>query len=295
MSSTPADYDLLASFLAVAQEKSFTRAAKRRGVTKGTVSRSIARLEDTLGAELLHRNTHAVSLSSAGERLYEQIAGHFEAVDNALKTLPEAQESVAGVLRVTTTRVLATMLLPEPLARFTTVFPDVGIDLTVSDGAVDLVKEGFDVAVRVARSRMRDSNLVARRLGRLGFGYFASPNYLARNGVPDILGATSHDWIMNAIAMKRTGFPKSHRPRFQCDDMQAAFELAVAGLGIAYVPHFVAKEKLREGALEHVRLKGVKPHHVDVFVMYPSSRQAPRKVAAFKDFLFNWVAGTPLV
>src|SRR5215831_2147300 len=101
MPATPPDYDLLAALVAVAEEASFSKAARRLGVTKGTVSRAIARLEDSVGAELVHRNTHKVALSTAGTALYERTAPHLSALDRAVGTLPERSEQPSGELRIT--------------------------------------------------------------------------------------------------------------------------------------------------------------------------------------------------
>src|SRR5690348_13053202 len=110
---TPFDYQLLAIFRAVAVQTSFSKAAKRLGVAKGTVSRAIARLEDIVGAELLHRSTHSVALSTAGTALYERTAHHVAALDQAVKGLPERAEEPSGDLRVTAPTDFGAILLPD--------------------------------------------------------------------------------------------------------------------------------------------------------------------------------------
>src|SRR5882672_9474023 len=125
MTATAIDYDLLAAFVAVAEETSFSKAARRLGITKGTVSRSIARLEDLLGAELVHRNTHKVALSTAGTALYERTAPHLAALDRAVGTMPERSERPSGELRITAPHDFAAILLPELVAQFLVRYPEV--------------------------------------------------------------------------------------------------------------------------------------------------------------------------
>jgi len=294
MSETGADYDLLATFVAVARERSFTRAAKKRGVTKGTISRAISRLEEQLGSELVRRNTRAVSLSSSGAVLYERVASHFEALDQAVHGLPEGTGQPSGELRITTTEGFAMLVLPEILVHFAQVYPDVRVHLVTTGATVDLVAEGFDLAIRVARTRMKDSNLVARRLGRLAFGFYASPAYLSRRGKPSQLDDPRHRWVLHPQARKKLRLPASAHAAFLCDSFQVAYHLAAAGGGITYVPHFVAAAGIRTGQIVQVQLAKPKPHSVDMFMVYPSHGQLPRKVTAFRDFLLDWLAKAPV-
>ena len=118
MATTPLDFGLLAMFAAVAEETSFSKAARRLGITKGTVSRGIARLEDDVGAELIHRTTHKVSLSTAGTALYERTAPHLSALERAFGELPERAEQPSGELRMTAPHDFAAMVLPELISQF---------------------------------------------------------------------------------------------------------------------------------------------------------------------------------
>src|SRR5690348_7586639 len=128
MNATQLNLDLLATFVTVASAESFSKAAKQLGVSKGTVSRAVARLERELGAELLHRTTHEVALSTAGTALYERVAPHVAALGSALGELPERAEQPSGVLRLTAAPDIAAMILPELIASFTLRYPDVRFD-----------------------------------------------------------------------------------------------------------------------------------------------------------------------
>ena len=163
MPETQADTQLLTTFVAVADEQSFTKAARKLGIGKGTVSRAIALLEEQLGAELLHRTTHAVALSTAGVALYERVAPHIAALHQAVQKLPERAAVPSGELRLTAPQDIAQVILPEVLTQFARRYPEVHVDLRVTNLRVDLVAEGFDLAIRVA-TKMKDSTLTARRL-----------------------------------------------------------------------------------------------------------------------------------
>ena len=164
MPETQADTQLLATFVAVADEQSFTKAARRLGIGKGTVSRAISQLEEQLGAELVHRTTRAVALSTAGVALYERVAPHMIALNQAVQKLPERAAVPSGELRMTAPQDIAVVVLPEILTQFARRYPDVRVDLRATNRQVDLVAEGFDLAIRAAPT-LKDSTLTIRRSG----------------------------------------------------------------------------------------------------------------------------------
>ena len=143
MTETLADTHLLTTFVAVADEQSFTKAARKLGIGKGTVSRAVALLEAQLGAELVHRTTHAVALSTAGVALYERVAPHVTALNQAVQKLPERAAVPSGELRMTAPQDIATVILPDVLTQFARRYPDVRVDLRASNRHVDLVAEGL--------------------------------------------------------------------------------------------------------------------------------------------------------
>ena len=137
MPETQADTQLLTTFVAVADEQSFTKAARKLGIGKGTVSRAIALLEEQLGAELLHRTTHAVALSTAGVALYERVAPHVAALNQAVQKLPERAAVPSGELRMTAPQDVAQVILPEVFTQFARRYPEVRIDLRATNRHVD--------------------------------------------------------------------------------------------------------------------------------------------------------------
>jgi len=291
MPETQAEYHLLATFVAVADEQSFTKAARKLGIGKGTVSRAIAQLEEQLGAELLHRTTHAVALSTAGVALYERVAPHVAALNQAVQKLPERAAVPSGELRMTAPQDIAQVILPDVLTQFARRYPEVRVDLRVTNRQVDLVAEGFDLAIRAA-TKMKDSTLTARRLGFEGLHFYAAPSYVARRGRPRRLGEPDHDWIAHPGVSAALKLPTDPTTRFTCDDFLMIRALASAGAGIGMMPRFIGAPHVKEGLLEDLQLAapGVR---AGLYLVWPSSGQVPRKVVAFREFFVDWLNKTP--
>ncbi|HXX68314.1 MAG TPA: LysR family transcriptional regulator [Polyangiaceae bacterium] len=286
MNETPLDYRLLATFVAVAEQSSFSKAARRLGVGKGTVSRAVARLERILGAELVHRTTHSVALSTAGTALYERAAPHLAALDKAFQGLPERGEDPSGELRMTAPHDFGAIVLPEILAQFSRRYPLVSFDIRLTNARVDLVAERFDLAIRAAPAHMKNSTLTVRRLAITRSEFYAAPTYIARRGRPKLLGEPEHDWILHPsfLALWKV---KRQAVKLLCDDFLLVRDLVREGAGVGLLPRFVAHAHVRDGLIENVAL-GALPNDAWQFVLlYPSSGQVPRKVAAFRDFLLE--------
>jgi DNA-binding transcriptional LysR family regulator len=293
MTATAPDYDLVAAFVAVAEETSFSKAAKRLGVTKGTVSRAVARLEDVVGAELIHRTTHKVALSTAGTALYERTAPHLAALERAVGTLPERSEQPSGELRLTVPHDFAAIALPELVAQFVVRYPEVRFDIRVSNARVDLVAQRFDLAIRALVGKQADSTLTVRRLG-IGFaGFYASPSYLARRGEPRAFADADHEWVLMPAMLPMLRAPKDFRPRILVDDMLTMRNLVRDGAGIGLLPRFVTETYVAEGRLQPIAVAS-KLGASALAIVYPSSGQVPRKVTAFRDFVIERLKARPL-
>jgi len=292
MNATPVDYDLLATFVAVADTASFSKAAKHLGVSKGTVSRAIARLEGQLGAELIHRTTHQVALSTAGTALYERTAPHLNALGSALGELPETALEPSGELRLTAAHDVAALILPEVMAQFSLRYPDVRFDLRVTNVRLDLIAEKLDLAIRAA-NKLVDSTLKVRRLGAAPARFYAAPSYLARRGQPRVIGDPKHEWIFMPRAVSFFRVPRDFRARVLVDDIITSRNLACQGVGVTMLPPFVAADAVARGQLEAVltpRALG----SVSLYLVYPSSGHVPRKVSVFSDFLAARLRARPI-
>jgi DNA-binding transcriptional LysR family regulator len=294
MPTTAIDLDLLSTFLAVADEASFSRAARRLGVTKGTVSRAIARLEARLGAELVHRTTHKVALSTAGTALYERTAPHLVALDQAVRKLPERAEQPSGQLRITVLYDFGVMILPGVIAQFSLRYPEVSFDVRVTNRRVDLVAEGFDLAIRASPVKLADSSLSVRRLGTAELRYYASPAYVARRGEPRSAEDPGHEWVAFAPFERHAGRAKRPQPRFHSDDLLFIRELLQGGAGVGPLPAFMAEPYVRAGTLVAVAPSLRSRGPGGYYLLYPSSGQVPRKVTAFHDFLVETLRVRPI-
>lgn len=291
---TQIDYQLLSMFIAVADESSFSKAARKLGLGKGTVSRGITRLEETLGTQLIHRNTHTVALSTAGIALYERTAHHLQALDQAVMKLPDRAEQPSGELRITAPLDFGRILLPEVLAQFSRRYPDIYFTVHITNENVDLVAEGFDLAIRAVANTLEDSNLTARRLGNATIGIYASPAYVARRGKPKTLGDESHCWILPPQILAHLKVPKNSVCRFTCDDFFLIRELVCDGAGVGAMPTFVGAPLVQEGLMEALVINDLPTWRGGLFLVYPTSSQVPRKVTAFRDFLLERLKKTPL-
>jgi DNA-binding transcriptional LysR family regulator len=199
--------------------------------------------------------------------------------------MPERSERPSGELRITAPHDFAAIVLPELVAQFLVRFPDVRIDIRVSNARFDLVAERFDLAIRGSLGESADSTLTARRLNIGAGGFYASPSYVARRGEPRAFGEPKHEWLVMPAMLKRLRPPRDFRPRVVVDDILTLRNLVRDGAGVGLLPRFVTEPYVAEG-----RLVAIMPSHTlgnthHLSIVYPSSGQVPRKVTAFRDFL----------
>jgi DNA-binding transcriptional LysR family regulator len=284
------DLNLLAVFEAVARTSSFSAAAKELGIPKSSASRGVARLENDLGAQLLFRTTRHVSLTAVGTALYDRMTPLLRSVKAALGELPEREEAPSGTLRITAPVDLGVLFLAEVVTRYTARYPAVSVDLHLTGRVVDLVAEGFDVALRVG-ARLVDSSLVVRRAAPVVLHVYASPLYLARRGTPRVeADLDAHEWVvfrpgpqkLRAAAPAGAGRPS----RIVCDDVLFVRDAVRAGAGLGMLPTFVAEADVVAGRLVRVvpRLERSAGH---LHIVTPAARHVPRKVTAFRDLVLE--------
>jgi DNA-binding transcriptional LysR family regulator len=287
------DLDLLSVFEAVARTRSFSTAARELGIPKSSVSRAIARLEADVGVPLLFRTTRQVSPSADGTALYDRVAPLLASLRAAVGALPKREEAPSGTLRVTAPVDLGVLLLAEVVARYAARYPAVTVDLHLTGRVVDLVAEGFDVALRVA-TKLADSTLVVRRAAPIVLRLFASPLYVARRGAPrSEADFATHDWVAFRsgpqrlrVAGPRQATAEHPQARIVCDDLLFARDAVRAGAGIALLPTFMAEPDVVAGTLVRVapryeRLAGY------LHVVTPAASSVPPKVAAFRELVLE--------
>lgn len=300
------DLPALTAFVKVVQTGSFTRAAAALGTQKAHLSRVVTQLERELGARLLERTTRSLSLTEVGREFYERSVGILAAVDDAQRAVVQAQGQPRGTLRLTCGVEFGLIAVSRWLAGYLALYPQVQADADFTGRVVDIVHEGFDLAVRIGP--LADSSLAARKLGELAYGLFASPDYLARRGVPmhprelpghDLVAfsggaARGTSWTLTwAAAPQLAPVQVPVQPRLRINNSFAVRDSACAALGIALLPWWVAGEPVSQGALQPV-LGDWAPPTVPVHAVFASARYLTPKVRAFIDHAVADFDGGPL-
>lgn len=285
------DLNLVAVFEAVARTGSFSAAAKELGIPKSSASRAVARLEDELGVQLLFRTTRKVSPSEPGTALYDRVTPLLRSLKGALGGLPQRGEAPSGTLRLTAPVDLGVLFLAEVLSRYTARYPAVSVDVHLTGRVVDLVGEGFDVALRVA-SKLEDSSLVVRRAAPVLFQLFASPLYLARRGTPRTAEELDdHDWIVfrggpQKLRVTPVRQAAQRAPRIACDDLLFVRDAVRAGAGIGLLPTFVAEPEVLAGSLVRI-VPRLERQAGSLYVVTPAAKHVPAKVVAFRELVLE--------
>jgi DNA-binding transcriptional LysR family regulator len=284
----------LAAFAAVAEQRSFRKAADALGVSRSALSHALLGMERNLGVRLLNRTTRSVSLTEAGAHLLADIKPVLRDLDTALDTLAEARGAPAGTLRINANKGAAQLLLRDVLPQFLSRFPNVELDL-VSDGRlIDIVATGFDAGVRLAEDVPQDMVAVSFG-GDVRFVAVASPAYLARQAPPTTPdGLRQHHCIRHRLPsgkLYRWEFSKQGEEMvidvpgsLTLDDNTLMALAAVDGLGIAYLPETFAQRWLEAGRLVLV-LPDWCPPIPGLKLYYPGYRHVPSALRAFIDVL----------
>jgi DNA-binding transcriptional LysR family regulator len=288
------DLNRIDTFVRVVQAGSFTAAAAALSLPTSSVSRAVTRLEEELGARLLHRTTRKLRLTDAGQHYFERMKLVISEVEEASQTASGASAQPSGLVRLTAPADIVVRLLPPLLAGLAARYPLLVIDVTVTGRRVDLIDEGVDLAIR-AGPALDDSAQVARKLGNGTLGMFAARSYLERHGRPRTLAdLANHACIVQRARAGRVPWrlsgPRGEetapvRPAVVTDDMLFAHEAIVAGLGIGLVPVPLAdseppaRRPLR--VLPSYTLKGA------IYLVSPSRRLVPARVAVVRDYLFE--------
>jgi DNA-binding transcriptional LysR family regulator len=278
-----AKMDDLAAFLAVAREKSFTRAAAQLGVSQPALSAKITALEVRLGVRLLTRTTRSVSTTEAGERLLQSICPHFQGIESGLAALSELRDEPAGNLRITSVEHASQTILAPALAKFLPDYPDITVEIINDYGLTDIVADRFDAGIRLGKQVAQD--MIAVRIGP-DFKQFVvgAPSYFGKRGKPE----TPHDLTgHHCIALRlptsggvwswpfvKNGHELKVRPRGQLSFNTITLQLdsALSGLGLGYLPEDVVNEHLSTGELVRVLADWSTPMS-GYHLYYPSRRQ----------------------
>lgn len=279
-------------FIRVVQQGSFSAAAQALGVTKSTVSKYVALLEDETGTRLLHRTSRQVVVTEVGQHLYDRCTGLLQQAEGALREATRHKEAPRGTLRVHAPSAFARAFLTPVLADYLLTFPQVELKLCCDDREVDLIGEHFDVGLHLGR--LPSSGLLSRKLGesrRCVCAAPASPEDLQRHHCP-VYGSdrSPATWVLQGpdgeVAVRLHG-------RVRAPSGEALMELLLAGVGVGFPPSFASVPHLASGRLEPLLMPLVAEQMPSYLLFPPDSQQDP-KVRAFLDLAMNHLGRTGL-
>jgi len=282
------------AFVTAANEGSFTQAARQLDLSPQAVAASIARLEQSLGARLFNRTTRSIALTEEGQRFLARAQTGVAALNDAVQSLRDRSDAPSGLVRVTTGAAFARRYLLRIVPAFSRAYPDVRLDLSFEDRRVDIVREGFDVAIR--GGAVADSSLITRRVCALHTICVASPDYLRRHGVPALpedlaqhriialrfASGSSATWDFR-LRGKQVQF-EPQQPVLTLSDTEAVGDAAAAGLGIARVAMHFAWHYLVAGKLKVVLGHCHDAGNREMVIHYPHREFIAPRIRAFVDF-----------
>jgi DNA-binding transcriptional LysR family regulator len=282
-------------FTQVVDHGGFARAARALGVPKSRLSRHVVALEAQLNVRLLNRSTRRFAVTEVGQEVYRHATAMLAEADAAIEAVEFARAEPRGTIRASCPVALAQSALAAMLPAFLAKYPAVRLQMHVSNRRVDVVREGFDLALRVRSQPSGEDGLVMRAFGRANQLLVASPAYLARAGAPASpqelreretldYGGELDPGPWQLVGAHGETMRAEHTPRVLCHDFIVVREAALAGVGIAQLPESVVREDLRSGALTRVLPDWSSPEGI-VHVVFPSRRGLLPAVRVFIDFL----------
>ena len=293
--------DAMQAFVRVAETGSFTKAAETLQASKTRVTQLVKQLETHLRVELLHRTTRKVNVTADGAAYYERAVRLLADLDDAETSLSAASDTPRGRLRVDVPAPLASLVVVPALPGFHARYPDLQLDLGVSDRKVDLIDENVDCVVR--GGELSETSLRARHVADLPLGVYAAPDYLARNGTPEHPQALedSHHRIIGYRG-SRTGRPLAYvmqrgeeqlrihgRHVLSVDDGMAYLAAGITGMGVMWLPQYMARAPLARGELVPL-FEDWQLQAMPLYVAFPPSRHVSRKLRVFIDWMVEVLA-----
>lgn len=285
------NFNELLSFLAVAQERSFTRAAARRGVTPSALSHTMRLLEERLGVTLLTRTTRRVVPTSAGEYLLSNIQPLFDEIENKIASLNEFRSAPRGALRITATDEALTYFLRPKLANFLKKYPDIAIEVSTDMKLVDIVDESFDAGIRLGEM-VAQGMMSVPVSPAIEFVVIGAPSYFREHPAPKKPNnLTEHNCIgvrlptygkLYKWLFRQNGKDVKFQPsgQFICNNVFSARDACLDGIGLAYLPRVVVESHIASGELVPA-LEKICPTHVGFHLFYPRHNQYSMPLALF--------------
>ncbi|MFF2321964.1 LysR family transcriptional regulator [Agrobacterium sp. NPDC058088] len=284
------------AFIDVVEAEGFSAAARKTGRSKALLSKYVRELEDDLGALLLNRTTRQFSLTEAGHTYYRTASDILKEIDNLADLVREKNADLKGKLRISVPRTFIDADVGQSLIDFAKENPELMLEIVADDRFVDLIEEGFDLAIRI--TRLEDSGLIARKLSDFRVYAVATPDFVAKHGpldgpqdfarVPFIIDTNTRfhntvrylepDGGSNSVAISGP---------IEVNSPQATLRAARAGLGIAMVPDFIARPHIHSGELVTLFDDYISKDR-GIYAVYPHRRYLPAKVRSFVDYLSAW-------
>ncbi|MCB8879627.1 LysR family transcriptional regulator [Acidisoma cellulosilytica] len=286
--------DAIRLFVRVVEKGSFSAAAREAGIGQSAASKQIAALEARLGAQLLQRTSRSLAVTELGQSVYDaalRLVEDFSALDSLVG---QGQSNPSGLVRVAVAPVFGRLYIVPRLPEFFGLFPNISVEMSASDRHVDLIEDGFDLAIR--HGDLSDSSMTVRKLATSPFLTVATPTYFERHGTPTTPGdLTGHACItfasQQSIRPWRFAGGAVHRPDgpFRTSDAEQGRAALLAHLGIAHMPAWIVAPELASGAL-HLALRDYEMETTTINAVYPSRRHLPTKVRLLLDFLARTLA-----
>ena len=291
----------MAAFVRTVETGGFTTAARQLGLTPSALSKLVTRLEDRLGARLMHRTTRRLQMTAEGESFFVRARSILKAMDEAEAEVIEAGARPRGLLRLHCGSAFGMHQLNPVIPRFQEQYPEVELDITVSDQESIDIDDSYDLAIRIGR--LDESSMVARRICIMERLICAAPSYLARHGTPstpDDLQQHNCLWISSLPALRRWPFDTEEGIRVVpvsgnvvANSAETVLQLAIAGVGITRMADVMVGEAITAGKLVPILRNWNHVESVPLYATYPSGRNLSPKVRAMVDFLVTEFASAP--
>jgi DNA-binding transcriptional LysR family regulator len=287
------DWDKLRLFHAVAEAGSFTTAAVRLGGSQSALSRQIQALEEMVGAALFHRHARGLALTHEGEQLLAATRDVTDRIDRVVRAIQETRSKPSGELRLTTTVSFGSTWLPRQLSEFFTLYPDIKLDVILTDDELDLTRRQADVAIRFYSPRQTE--LIARPLAHVRFALCASPGYLEKHGTPATIaeldqhaivafGTSAPDYLRSANWILEVGDPdRPRKPVLTLNNLFGLTQAVKSGIGIAALPDYL----IRWSAGLVPILPDFEGPSLQTYFVYPSELRRSTRVSVLRDFLLS--------
>lgn len=284
--------DGLKTVIAVVETSSFTAASERLGMSKALVSKYVGEVEKNLGIRLFNRTTRQLALTDAGSRYYQQSVTLLEQYSALVDNVTGEQSKPRGLLRISAPVTFGEMQLSPLLPKFLALYPDLKIELVLTNSAIDMLEEGIDVRLRIGG--VDDSSMIARHLKTFPLILCASPSYIQQHGLPKTpQQVTEHSCIIDSNFRIGKQWPTiSPQGQAETIDVQSAIaanspqavrEMAIAGGGIAMIPGFIIEDAIKDGRLVTI-LPDYTTLEFGLFAIYPHRKYVAKKVRCFIDF-----------